>query len=421
MAWLSEGGRDGANRPLCRGRVAAPIKPPARHAAASSISSGDRLCVRHRLPRRLVTRLAGTLRRSTLAPPLLDPCSLLLPCASSCSLNCPPLRLRLGEMPTAARPAPCGARLSRLHLALSARGLGAQPALGSPQRAAGGLQRTPVSCGSRRPAGGDAAPAGQPERTVQEMLQQVLNGQQELREGQQELREDLQRGQQQMREELQQMREEQNTLLGNVFDVAAAAVPEERWRRLYNTPVALAADCGLVEDVAAARRCLAETLLAEVWAGAGRGAVTLLRSRRHPGIGCCLVPWCCCLCHQVPEPHRSAHSLLAAPCSAARGSARIPQACRARCAGRAGEGARSRAGMCGAMACRGLIRPACPPAACCLLPARVRRAHCPPTILCRRLADRPVRLSCRPPLGGAGQLVCCGVQLALAAAAQVCG
>ncbi|PRW56912.1 hypothetical protein C2E21_4314 isoform A [Chlorella sorokiniana] len=66
--------------------------------------------------------------------------------------------------------------------------------------------------------------------------------------------------QQQMRQEQQQAREEQNTLLGSVFEVGAAAVPEERRRHLYNSPAALASHCGLPHDAAAERR-LAEKLL----------------------------------------------------------------------------------------------------------------------------------------------------------------
>ena len=47
--------------------------------------------------------------------------------------------------------------------------------------------------------------------------------------------------------------------------------------------------------------------------GAGQVAVKLLCSRRHLGADCCLLPQRCCLCHQVAEPHQSAHSLLCCP------------------------------------------------------------------------------------------------------------
>jgi hypothetical protein len=142
---------------------------------------------------------------------------------------------------------------------LHARGLGAKlSAPGSSQGAAGALRRTHFRGGSRRPAGGDGAAAGQPSNwDIMQMLQH--------------------------------MREEQKTMLGSVFDVAAAAVPEQRRRRPYTTPAALASDCGLPHDAAAKRR-LAEKLLAEVrgrgWQGGCEAVVQQAASGRRLFLSC---------------------------------------------------------------------------------------------------------------------------------------
>ena len=48
-----------------------------------------------------------------------------------------------------------------------------------------------------------------------------------------------------------------STLMGSLYDAAAAGVPEDRRRIVYRNPLSLAADCGLPHDAAAGERVAA--------------------------------------------------------------------------------------------------------------------------------------------------------------------
>lgn len=292
-------------------------------------------------------------------------------------------------MLAAARPAPCGARLSRLHPAVigSARGLGAQRSgAGSPQLAAGRLRRTLVRrpaggrrsdsaagkpeptprdiaqmfqqmreeqdtlldsmydvCAAvvpekrRRPAGGDSAAVGQPEATL---LQDIVESLERMAERQSQMWEE----QNHTLGELRQMWGAQKTQLGKMFKVCAAAMPENRRCHAYDTPAVLAAACGLPHDAAAERR-LAAKLLAKVrvvgWPGHCEAVAQQVASLIAD---CCLVSGAAACATRLPSLTRLPTPSLAARCSAARGSLRVPRASHARCAAGACEGVRRSAG-----------------------------------------------------------------------------
>lgn len=189
----------------------------------------------------------------------------------------------------------------------------------------------------RRPASGDSGAAGQPEATL---LQNIVESLERMAERQSQMWEE----QNHTLGELRQMWGAQKTQLGKMFKVCAAAMPENRRCHAYDTPAELAAACGLPHD-AAAQRHLAEKLLAKVRLKGWPWRCEALRSRRRlwtriaalcRGVAACAT--------RLPSLTRLPTPSLAARCSAARGSARIPRASHARCAAGACEGVKRSAG-----------------------------------------------------------------------------
>ena len=130
-------------------------------------------------------------------------------------------------------------------------------------------ERRSLQCHARRRrrSGGDE-PAGAPAEALVSQLLERLASKEDLdklasKEDLDKLAEKVDAVRQEQREQskkvdaVRQEQREQRTLIGSLYDAAAAAVPEDRRRIVYRNPLSLAADCGLPHDAAAGERVAA--------------------------------------------------------------------------------------------------------------------------------------------------------------------
>ena len=117
-------------------------------------------------------------------------------------------------------------------------------------------ERRSLQCHARRRrrSGGDE-PAGAPAEALVSQLLERLASKEDL--DKLASKEDLDKLASKEVDAVDKKVDAMSTLMGSLYDAAAAGVPEDRRRIVYRNPLSLAADCGLPHDAAAGERVAA--------------------------------------------------------------------------------------------------------------------------------------------------------------------